>query len=49
MIKLYGRGQSRSFRGVWALLECGLQADRDFEYMHVDPQNLSDDYPALNA
>ena len=45
MIKLYGRGQSRSFRGVWALQECGLE----FEYKHVDPANLEDGYADLNS
>lgn len=45
MIKLYGRGQSRSFRGVWALLECGLE----FEYVHVDPENLEPGYETLNS
>lgn len=45
MIKLYGRGQSRSFRGVWALLECGLE----FEYIHVDPANLETGYAELNS
>ncbi len=45
MIKLFGRGQSRSFRGVWALQECGLE----FEYKHVDPTNLDDGYADLNS
>lgn len=31
MISLYGSGQARSFRGLWALEESGL----DFEYHHV--------------
>ena len=31
MIKLYGRGQSRSFRALWALEEAGL----DYEYVEV--------------
>lgn len=32
MIKLYGSGQSRSFRALWALEESGLE----FEYHHVN-------------
>ncbi len=44
-MKLYGRGQSRSFRGVWALLECGLE----FDYVHVDKDNLEAGYKALNS
>ena len=31
MISLYGSGQARSFRALWALEEAGL----DFEYQHV--------------
>ncbi len=31
MIRLYGNGQSRSFRGLWALEESGLE----FEYIHT--------------
>ena len=49
MIQLYGRGQSRSFRGLWALLECGFESGKDFEYIHVDPQNLPNGYSSLNA
>ncbi len=45
MIKLYGRGQSRSFRGVWALLECDLE----FEYVHVDPAQPETGYAQLNS
>lgn len=45
MIKLYGRGQSRSFRGVWALLESGLE----FEYIHVDPEKVGEVYTNLNS
>jgi len=33
MIKLYGRGESRSFRGLWALAESGL------EYSYVTVQH----------
>lgn len=42
---LYGRGLSRSFRCVWALLE----ADVPFEYVYVDRANLPDNYQALNS
>ena len=42
---LYGRGQSRSFRCLWALLESGVQ----FEYIHVDRENLPDNYQGLNS
>ena len=41
---LYGRGQSRSFRGVWALLE----ADIPFEYVSVNSSNLPENYLQLN-
>jgi len=45
MIKLYGSGQSRSFRGLWALEEANL----DFEYIAVTRDMLaSADYKALN-
>ena len=45
MIQLYGRGQSRSFRGVWAMLECGLP----FEYIHVEKSSPPVDYENLNS
>jgi len=46
MIKLYGSGQSRSFRALWALEEAGL----NFEYVEVTAQFIaSDDYKALNS
>lgn len=41
---LYGRGQSRSFRCVWAFLE----ADVPFEYVSVDRSQLPDNYLQLN-
>ena len=45
MIKLYGSGQSRSFRALWALEEAGL----DFEYVEVTREILgSADYKAMN-
>ena len=45
MIKLYGRGQSRSFRALWALEEAGL----DCEYVEVTQDIIdSADYRALN-
>jgi len=45
MIKLYGGGQSRSFRALWALEEAGL----DFEYVEVTRELLgSADYKAIN-
>ena len=44
-MKMYGRGQSRSFRGVWALLECGVT----FDYVHVDPATLDFDYSTINS
>ena len=45
MIKLYGSGQSRSFRALWALEEAGL----DFEYVEVTREILgSADYRAMN-
>jgi len=45
MITLYGRGQSRSFRALWALSE----ADIEFEYVEVDAQlAASDTYGAIN-
>lgn len=44
MITLYGRAQSRSFRCVWALLE----ADVPFNYVHIDRENLPDDYTTLS-
>jgi len=42
---LYGRGQSRSFRCLWALLEAEVQ----FEYVSVDPESLPDNYSKLNS
>jgi glutathione S-transferase len=42
---LYGRGQSRSFRCLWALLE----ADVQFEYVSVDPESLPENYSKLNS
>ena len=45
MIKLYGSGQSRSFRALWALEEAGLQ----FDYVEITPEiRESDEYRALN-
>ena len=46
MIKLYGSGQSRSFRALWALEEAGLE----YEYIGVTKEILaSADYKALNS
>lgn len=44
-MQLYGRGQSRSFRGVWALLECGVA----FDYIHADKDQLEPGYADLNS
>ncbi|MRI31772.1 glutathione S-transferase family protein [Endozoicomonas sp. OPT23] len=48
MIKLYGSGQSRSFRAVWALEEAGL----DYEYQHVkigSPEEDGSRHPSYQA
>lgn len=42
---LYGRGQSRSFRCLWALLESEVQ----FEYVNVDPKSPPENYSKLNS
>ena len=42
---LYGRGQSRSFRCLWALNEVGIE----FEYVHLDRDKLPENYPGLNS
>lgn len=45
MIKLYGRGQSRSFRALWALNEAGIPC----EHIEVtDAVRDSDAYAAIN-
>jgi glutathione S-transferase len=44
-MKLYGRGQSRSFRCVWAFFE----AEVPFEYINVAGSNLPDNYSTLNT
>jgi glutathione S-transferase len=43
-MKLYGMGQSRSFRVLWALEESGLK----YEYIAVDFGDKSSDYKNLN-
>ena len=40
MITLYGRGQSRSFRALWALNESGLP----FDYVTLTPETAPADY-----
>ena len=43
-MKLYGMGQSRSFRALWALEESGLK----YEYVAVDISDKNSDYKNLN-
>jgi glutathione S-transferase len=45
MITIYGREQSRSFRGVWALVE----ADVKFDYVHISRDALPEGYETLNT
>ncbi len=45
MIKLYGRGQSRSFRALWALNESGLP----FEYIEMSADNAPQNYSHMNS
>jgi len=42
---LYGRGQSRSFRCLWALNEAGIS----FEYIEITPATKPDNYAELNS
>ncbi len=44
MIYLYGRGQSRSFRALWALNEAGLP----HQYIEVDGDNPPENYLRMN-
>ncbi|MEX0943550.1 MAG: glutathione S-transferase family protein [Pseudomonadales bacterium] len=46
MIQLYGRGQSRSFRALWALEESGLE----YEYINVQPGgDVPSHYRTINS
>jgi len=42
---LYGRGQSRSFRCLWALIE----AEVAFEYVEVTPETVPENYALFNS
>ncbi len=45
MLTLYGRGQSRSFRALWALNESGLP----FEYEQISGDSAPPAYASLNS